>query len=189
VHLRSALAKAGFTVAHLDRAAYYGAGQASLTPAELIAWADAHTASDAYTWIACSRDLPPRAAQYVLSLAPAVVPAVGTLIGGLIRSGVARYGEYKLVERTGIYVSGGTVRVVPGGKEDVFRSKDLSLLDKRRLMRFLLFAAGEFEGAPELAGKQDTPFLAFLRDAFSLPEQVAETIAFALAFRVSADGP
>jgi hypothetical protein len=34
---------------------------------------------------------------------------------------------------------------VPGSKEDVFKDKSVSLVDKRRLMRFLMFVAGEYE--------------------------------------------
>lgn len=116
------------------------------------------------------------------------MPSVGPLISALVSSGVARYGGYKLVDRLAVYDPAGTVRAVPGSKEDVFRSRDLSLVDKRRLMRFLLFAAGEFEGAPELQGKEGLPFLEFLATAFSLPLKVAEALAYALAFCNTAAG-
>ncbi|CAL1701891.1 unnamed protein product [Somion occarium] len=52
-------------------------------------------------------------------------------------------------------------------------------------MRFLLFAAGEFEGSNELAGQETQTFLTFLREKFSLANKVADAIAYALAFCTS----
>jgi RAB protein geranylgeranyltransferase component A len=107
-----------------------------------------------------------------------------------VASGVARYGGYKLLEQTAIYdaEASSLVRLVPGSKEDVFKSKDMSLLDKRRLMRFLLFAAGEFEAAPEIVGHEQTPFLEFVQTKFSLPPKAADAIGYALAFRHGPQG-
>lgn len=80
------------------------------------------------------------------------------------------------------------MKPVPGSKEDVFKNKQLSLLHKRRLMRFLMFAGGEFEGKPELQGHDETPFAEFLRDKFSLDEEAIQVIVYALAFCISASG-
>ena len=87
-----------------------------------------------------------------------------------------------------MYDRPGFVQGVPGSKEDIFKSKTLTLLEKRRLMRFLMFAAGEFEGKKELEGKEHAPFLQFLREAFSLNEKAANAIAYALAFCTSSEG-
>ncbi|KZT66985.1 FAD/NAD(P)-binding domain-containing protein [Daedalea quercina L-15889] len=196
----AALSKAGFKVAHIDVNPYYGGDNASLTAEELVAWAD-ERASDAssssyvsaqrskFTSISRSALPLPQSRQYSISLSPAVIPSVGPLIDALIASGVSRYGGFKLLEKVAIYIGPGSVKPVPGSKEDVFKSKDLSLLDKRRLMRFLMFAAGDFEGMKELEGKEDSPFTDFLRDVFSLGEETAAAIAYALAFCVSAQDP
>ena len=82
----------------------------------------------------------------------------------------------------------GFVQSVPGSKEDVFKSKVLSLVDKRRLMRFLMFAAGDFEGKKEIEGKEQMPFPLFLQESFSLKDNAASAIAYALAFCTSAEG-
>lgn len=42
---------------------------------------------------------------------------------------------------------------VPGSKEEVFKDKSISLVDKRRLMKFLMFVAGEFEDDEILRGE------------------------------------
>lgn len=116
------------------------------------------------------------------------MPSVGPHIDSLVASGVSRYGSFKLLEKVAVYDRPGVVQSVPGSKEDVFKSKALSLLEKRRLMRFLLFAAGDFEGKKELEGKERMPFLQFLREAFSLSEKPATAIAYALAFCITAGG-
>ncbi|KAH9950124.1 FAD/NAD-P-binding domain-containing protein [Amylocystis lapponica] len=198
----AALAKAGYKVAHADTNPYYGGDDASLTLDELIQWADKHAdASDSpsysylsaqrarFTSIARSSTSLPQSRQYSLSLSPAIIPSVGPLIDSLVASGVSRYGGFKLLERVAIYDRPGYVKTVPGSKEDVFKSKALSLLEKRRLMRFLLFASGEFEGKKELEGREQTPFFAFLKETFSLDDQSAGAIVYALAFCTSASDP
>jgi Rab proteins geranylgeranyltransferase component A len=110
------------------------------------------------------------------------------MISSLIASGVAKYGGYRLVKRVGVYDGQGSVRLVPSSKEAVFRDHTISLLDKRRLMRFLLFAAGDFEDNPELAGKEDTPFGEWLRTTWSLNDQLVDAISYALSYCTSSSG-
>ena len=168
---------------------------------ELAEWADVRaSASDGsssdyivkqrarYISISRSPTIPPQARQYSVSLAPSIVPSIGPHIDALIASGVSRYGQFKLLEKVAVYDRPGYVQSVPGSKEDVFKSKALSLLDKRRLMRFLMFAAGDFEGKKELEGKEQMPFVQYLQAAFSLKDQAASAIAYALAFCTSAEG-
>ncbi|RPD62128.1 FAD/NAD(P)-binding domain-containing protein [Lentinus tigrinus ALCF2SS1-7] len=196
----AALSKAGYKVAHVDTNQYYGGDEASLTVEELAEWADARASDDPssdylanqrarYTSITRSQTIPPQSRQYSVSLAPSIVPSIGPHIDSLIASGVSRYGQFKLLEKVAVYDRPGYVQSVPGSKEDVFKSKALSLLDKRRLMRFLMFAAGDFEGKKELEGKEQTPFVQYLQDVFSLKDQATSAIAYALAFCTSAEEP
>ncbi|EPQ59734.1 FAD/NAD P-binding domain-containing protein [Gloeophyllum trabeum ATCC 11539] len=199
----AALSKAGFKVAHLDENPYYGGDEASLTLDELAQWADERTLSSSasepsryaaaqrakFRSVSRSGSVLPNSRQYSLSLSPSVIPSNGPATSSLIGSGVSRYGGYKLLERIAVFDRLGKVRNVPGSKEDVFKSKDLSLVDKRRLMRFLMFASGEFEGKPELAGNETTPFPDFLRNKFSLKQDVIDAITYALAFCTSSFDP
>lgn len=191
-----ALAKAGLKVAHVDPNAYYGADEATLTLDEVIAWAGRHSSPNhTHQNEGCIRyDVEflsevevshPR--QYTISLSPSVIPAVGPFITSIMASGVARYASFKLLGSISIYHDG-HFENVPRGKEDVFRDQQIPLVEKRRLMRFLMFAAGEYESSPEFQGKQDVPFLEFLRQSFSLSENVAQIVAFALAYCSAADG-
>lgn len=165
---------------------------------ELVQWANERSSSNGddeylqaqkatFPYISTSTSTLPQSRQYAISLAPSTIPSIGPLISSLISSGVARYGGYRLLERVAIYESG-KVRDVPGSKEDIFKNKDISLVNKRRLMRFLKFAADDFEDSKELVGKSDAPFIEFLRSTFSLTDSLASIIAYALAFCATESG-
>ncbi|GJE83975.1 FAD/NAD(P)-binding domain-containing protein [Phanerochaete sordida] len=197
----AALSKAGFKVGHVDANPYYGGDDASLSIDELVSWADERASgnvqSSAYldnqrkrfTDISYTGAVPSQSRQYAVSLCPTIIPSIGPLIESLIASGVSRYGGFKLLEQVALYESAGVAKPVPGNKEDVFKDKQLSLLQKRRLMRFLMFAGGDFEDKPELQTLEHTPFPAFLKDKFSLDDEAIRAITYALAFCVSHGDP
>lgn len=184
-----ALSKAGFKVAHVDVEKYYGAEEASLSLDELIQWTAAsssprysHITRDGHTSLSHSR-------YYSLSLCPSVIPSVGPIISSLISSGVSKYGGFKLVDSVGIYSHPGTVKSVPSSKEDIFKNKQLTLVDKRRIMRFLTFAMSEFEDKSEMKQAQDLPFFEFVKAVFGLGEDVVEAVGYALAYCTCPTGP
>lgn len=118
--------------------------------------------------------------QYSISLSPSVIPSVGPFISSVISSGVARYGSYKLLGPVAIYRNG-KFQSVPQNKESIFQDRSIPLVEKRRLMRFLVFASGEFETSPELQGKEDTSFDYFLHESFGLTEDISRLVMFSLA--------
>ncbi|KAJ7122996.1 GDP dissociation inhibitor-domain-containing protein [Mycena epipterygia] len=183
----AALSKAGFKVAHIDPNAYYGAREASLSFEELIQWQS--TPRSGFSEFSRSGDTIEQARAYSLSLSPSLIPSNGPLIDALVASGVAKYGGFRLIERVCVYDASGTVKPVPGSKEDIFKSKEFSLVEKRRLMRFLMFAAAEFEEKKELEGHADTPFPEFLKTVFSLTDEMRNAIAYALAYCLSPTDP
>ncbi|KAH0839523.1 FAD/NAD(P)-binding domain-containing protein [Lanmaoa asiatica] len=181
----AAIAKAGLQVAHIDPNPYYGADEATLTLDELIQWAETQSTNPTeepvhYRVDYMSPSRPSHPKQYSISLSPSVIPSVGPFISSLISSGVARYGSYKLLGPVAIYRNG-KFQSVPQNKETIFQDRSISLVEKRRLMRFLVFASGEFEKSPELQGREDTPFDHFLRESFSLSEETSQVIMFSLA--------
>ena len=183
----SALAKAGLRVAHIDPNPYYGAAEAVLTLDELVHWAETRSTNPTedsepvhYRVDYLSPNCPSHQKQYSISLSPSVIPSVGPFVSSLISSGVARYGSYKLLGPVAIYRNG-KFQSVPQNKETIFQDRSIPLIEKRRLMRFLVFASGEFEKSPELQGKEDTSFDHFLRESFSLGEDISQVIMFSLA--------
>ncbi|KAM4019913.1 rab proteins geranylgeranyltransferase component A 1 [Anomaloglossus baeobatrachus] len=71
----------------------------------------------------------------------------GLLIDLLIKSNVSRYTEFKNVTRILTYHHG-KIEQVPCSRSDVFSSKQLSMIEKRTLMKFLTFCA-DYEQHPE----------------------------------------
>ncbi|KAL1742856.1 GDP dissociation inhibitor-domain-containing protein [Schizophyllum fasciatum] len=156
----AALAKAGLRVVHVDEHAYYGAHDASLTAADLGA--------DIYA-----------ARRYNVGLAPGLVPAHGPLIDALIASGVARYLDFRLIDRIAL-ADHDAIRPVPTDKAAIFAA-DIPLLHKRRLMAFLRQQAD--------AADKPSGTLASVLHAAKLPADLATAVAYALAFATRADDP
>ncbi|KAG2013448.1 rab escort protein [Coprinopsis cinerea AmutBmut pab1-1] len=181
--IAAALSKANYKVAHIDKNQYYGDNEATLSQDELLSWGEAvnqgrHPKFSGFTGTSVTL---PYSRQYSICLRPAILPALGPLISSLIGSGVAKYSGFRLLDSVSIYSPDGTVKSVPGSKEDIFNNKDISLIEKRRLMRFLTFAAGEFEEKPELQDKEEAPFIDFLKSTFTLSDSIASVIAYSLA--------
>ncbi|XP_054977758.1 rab proteins geranylgeranyltransferase component A 1 [Sorex araneus] len=71
----------------------------------------------------------------------------GLLIDLLIKSNVSRYAEFKNITRI-LAFREGRVEQVPCSRADVFNSKQLSMVEKRMLMKFLTFCM-EYEEHPD----------------------------------------
>ncbi|CAB1315906.1 unnamed protein product [Coregonus sp. 'balchen'] len=71
----------------------------------------------------------------------------GSLVDLLIKSNVSRYAEFKNITRILTYRDG-KVEQVPCSRADVFGSKQLTVVEKRMLMKFLTFCL-DFEQHPE----------------------------------------
>ncbi|CAE6379073.1 unnamed protein product [Rhizoctonia solani] len=166
----AALAAANKPIIHIDESEAYGGPHASLSLSELASFNPTFDPS------LVSR-------QYSLSLTPHLIPATGPFIAALVNSGVSRYGSFVLPKRVVIQTQDG-FKNVPANKQDVFKDKAISLVQKRRLIKFLMFATGEFEQSTELQGKETTPLLEFVRDVFGIDKELAEALAYAVAFCV-----
>lgn len=167
-------------------------------------------------------ELPRLSRQYALSLFPSVLPSRGPLIETLIDEDVGKYVNFRLVDGILVYNNGNSndwaddrqkgkdvatkdtkrYRKVPGSKDQIFKDGSLSLLEKRRLMKFLMEAAvmkeedtetlnkgkdhGETNEVSAVAGGKT--LLQVLEERYSLPLELAENIAFAIAFATNASG-
>lgn len=133
--------------------------------------------------------------RYALSLFPALMVSRGTLVSTLISSDVAKYVGFRLLDGVSMWdASSDSPRRVPGSKEDVFRDKWISLPEKRKLMKALLFAGGEFEEDEVFKGELSSwshelipgaggkDMLAFLKETFALPDHLAQAVAYAVSF-------
>ncbi|KAI9786348.1 MAG: Rab proteins geranylgeranyltransferase component A [Peltula sp. TS41687] len=133
---------------------------------------------------------------YSLSLSPQIIYTQSPLLGALVSSKVYRQLEFQAIGSWWIYSHSsvpdqtlsddhgsegtesrdsnhrGTLRRVPGGREDVFADTGIDLRSKRTLMKFLKFVA-DFEDQEEVWEQHaSTPFTDFLTSQFSLPAQL-----------------
>ncbi|KAF6740044.1 Rab proteins geranylgeranyltransferase component A 2 [Oryzias melastigma] len=84
----------------------------------------------------------------------------GSLVDLLIRSNVSRYTEFKNVTRILTYRHG-NLEQVPCSRADVFASRQLSVVEKRKLMRFLTSCMEETETEQAYSSH---PYSKFLQD-------------------------
>ena len=148
--LSAALARAGKQVLHVDENAYYGGTWASLTLSELAHWAATHDGAS----LRFPRDgalapgeIPERLRavdrHYALALRSALLPSQGPMLEALIRSNVASYATFRLLEHVLVYdPEAAHLERVPSSKSEIFKQRSISLADKRRLMRFMQLAGG-----------------------------------------------
>ena len=159
--MRSALSRVGYRVVHADRHAAYGDAWATLSVPELRQWAgeksknSKSTQSDSFCIlelqsdpaIAVFKSIELEAAecwdddaqlgrQFNLDLAPKLIFAKSALVEALVDTRLGNYLEFRLMARSYLYDGGKFLRV-PMSKEDVFMNKDVTMVEKRKLMKFL----------------------------------------------------
>ncbi|KAM6984357.1 rab proteins geranylgeranyltransferase component A 1 [Tautogolabrus adspersus] len=98
--------------------------------------------------------------RFNIDLVSKLMYSRGSLVDLLIKSNVSRYAEFKNVTRILTYRNG-RVEQVPCSRADVFASRQLSVVEKRKLMRFLTSCVEETEEQQAYRGR---PYLEFLRD-------------------------
>ncbi|XP_051903616.1 rab proteins geranylgeranyltransferase component A 1 isoform X1 [Hippocampus zosterae] len=97
--------------------------------------------------------------RFNIDLVSKLMYARGSLVDLLIKSNVSRYAEFKNVTRILTYRHG-NVEQVPCSRADVFASRRLSMVEKRKLMRFLASCVEEKEEEePEDGARTYSEFL------------------------------
>ncbi|KAG0250661.1 hypothetical protein BG011_008192 [Mortierella polycephala] len=121
--------------------------------------------------------------KYNFDLSPKLLYSRGPLTNLLISSGIGKYLEFKLLERTAVYEAlTDKVEMMPTSKEDVFVSKALSLKEKRLLMKFLQFAV-DYENQKEVwRDYRDAPFTQFVQSVYGLTNKVLTAVVYAIGF-------
>ncbi|XP_045309063.1 rab proteins geranylgeranyltransferase component A 2 [Leopardus geoffroyi] len=96
--------------------------------------------------------------RFNIDLVSKLLYSQGLLIDLLIKSNVSRYAEFKNVTRI-LAFREGKVEQVPCSRADVFNSKELTMVEKRILMKFLTFCL-DYEQHPD-------QYQAFMQCSFS----------------------
>uniref|UniRef100_A0A7I4Z8X8 Rab proteins geranylgeranyltransferase component A n=1 Tax=Haemonchus contortus TaxID=6289 RepID=A0A7I4Z8X8_HAECO len=107
--------------------------------------------------------------RFSIDLVPKVLLARGSMVQTLCDSEVAKYAEFKCVDRFLCLRDESEEKLtysrVPCSKGDIFQDETLSMVDKRKLMKFMTFCLEWNTKADELEGwkeYQDEPFETFL---------------------------
>ncbi|XP_065310411.1 rab proteins geranylgeranyltransferase component A 2 [Dermacentor albipictus] len=117
--------------------------------------------------------------KFNLDLAPKLLFSRGPLVELLISSNIARYAEFKALTRI-LTMHNGNLQQVPCSRADVFSCKNVTVVEKRMLMKFLAFCK-EFEQHPdEYRGFEGRPFLEFLQSR-QLSKNVEHYVLHAIA--------
>ncbi|PLW39385.1 hypothetical protein PCASD_04997 [Puccinia coronata f. sp. avenae] len=135
------------TVIQVDPSSVYGQSwaavqlaqlqQATFTTAAWSAFCSATTTGDSSS--SSSSSTSSSSSSYALSLQPTLVPARGAFVDALIAANVAPYLSFQLLHHFILAQPDHghhSLLSLPGSKHDLFRMPELSLLDKRLLMRF-----------------------------------------------------
>lgn len=210
--LSAALSRAGYSVLHVDDAEHYGGPWASLTLQELTQRCqrknDGGIVDMNVKFTGKIDGEIPTALQklnrhFAISLAPTLLPCSGPTIEVLVRSRVANYCTFRLLQQTAVCYRQGkddadwSVRTVPSSKEDIFKDKTLGLVEKRKLMRLLQQAMPKREddgqqstsASLEAQGRDplDKSFYDYLtaRPGHSFSHQLASDVAFGVALCAS----
>ncbi|KAK7880940.1 hypothetical protein WMY93_032430, partial [Mugilogobius chulae] len=103
-------------------------------------------------------DLVREGRRFNIDLVSKLLFSRGSLVDLLIQSNVSRYAEFKNVSRI-LTVLNGAVIQVPCSRADVFSSRQLSVVDKRKLMKFLTSCLDENDPYTDFS---ETPYMDFL---------------------------
>lgn len=120
---------------------------------------DDDVGDDDDTYNHCIEDIHEHWRRFNLDLLPKVLYNKGSLVELLISSDVARYCEFKLLNRILTPLNNKLIQV-PSSRSEVFSTDCVSLLDKRQLMKFLTTVSQQ----PQQLTKdhEATPFKTFL---------------------------
>lgn len=100
--------------------------------------------------------------RFNIDLVSKLLYSQGSLIDLLIKSNVSRYAEFKNVTRI-LAFREGKVEQVPCSRADVFNSKELTMVEKRKLMKFLTFCLDYEQHSDEYQDFQQCSFSEYLK--------------------------
>ena len=163
--LSSSLSKQGLKVGHLDNKPFYGRSYSLFDQSKA---AEATAATDALNAVEFGT-IPKRCS---LETSPKLVYANGSLTDLLIESKVGSYLEFKACDA--IYVLVNSIwMTLPESKEDVFTNDALSLVEKRKLMKFI-------SATKDMPKSNDFATFSQYLNSFDLGEDLIEMILYGI---------
>lgn len=122
-----------------------------------------------------------------IDLTPKVIWSRSIVIDTLIRAGVSRYMEFKTLQHLCMHAEGEMIQV-PVSKADVFKTSNISLIEKRQLMKFITTLSNPDEAEQKiLAEFAERPFVDYAKQK-KISEKLTNFIAYAIALEPIAIG-
>ena len=100
--------------------------------------------------------------KFSIDLVPKILFSCGKLVDLLISSNISRYAEFRTIDKV-CTIFDGKIQSVPCSRTDVFNTKDLTIVEKRLLMKLLAQCMSYIEHPEELKDFEDKSFLEFLK--------------------------
>lgn len=117
--------------------------------------------------------------RFNIDLAPHLLFCRGPLVDLLITSNISRYAEFRAVDRVAT-VKDATIKTVPCSRSDVFTNKDVNVVEKRLLMKFLASCMNYAQEPDEFKGYEEKTFLEFLKHK-KLTKNLMHYVLYAIA--------
>ncbi|ORX58545.1 rab protein geranylgeranyltransferase component A [Piromyces finnis] len=119
--------------------------------------------------LALLKDLIKDNRQFYISLLPKMAYSRGPFIDLLIKADLGNYLEFRSMEKTYIY-NNDVFENVPCTKEDVFNSKQIKVIEKRKLMKFLTFVMNYRLEKESYEEYKDKPYSEYIKTYKLNPE-------------------
>ncbi|KAK7865799.1 hypothetical protein R5R35_001264 [Gryllus longicercus] len=117
--------------------------------------------------------------KFNLDLAPKLLFARGSLVELLISSNIARYAEFRSVTRVLTWING-RLEPVPCSRADVFSTQNVSVPEKRMLMKLLSSCLENEDANKEFEGFEDKTFVEYLKSK-KLTSNLMHYVLYAIA--------
>ncbi|OWM66500.1 rab escort protein 1 isoform X1 [Punica granatum] len=205
--IAAAASAAGKSVLHLDPNPFYGSHFASLGPDELSAFLSSSsfppssssgedpatvslTTRPLYSNVEISslapETLEEHARKFNLDVAgPRVLFCADRAIDAILKWSTNHYLEFKAIDANFICVENGKLMRVPDSRSAIFKDKNLSLIEKNQLMKFLKIVQRHLDPDEDASSKVsqedlESPFAEFLAK-IKLPPKIKSIIMYSIA--------
>ncbi|XP_059622627.1 rab proteins geranylgeranyltransferase component A [Phlebotomus argentipes] len=117
--------------------------------------------------------------KFNIDLAPKLLFARGAMVELLISSNICRYAEFRAVDRVATLYED-TIRTVPCSRADVFNTQEVTMVEKRLLMKMLETCMQCEEGNEEFEYNRESTFLQYL-EGRRLPQKLTHYLLDAIS--------
>jgi len=161
---------------HVDRNGYYGGDGASLNLTNLF---EKFGAGEAPKNLGENRD-------YNVDLVPKFIMACGNLTKMLLHTKVTRYLDFKSIAGSYVYKAGKIHKIPTSGVQEVLASPLMSLFEKRRFRKFIIYVDQYKEGSSETWEGRDLKTMTMyqLYKDFGLQPDTAQFISHAMCLKL-----